>query len=189
MASQLLRTALAGAALTAACLWPAEYYLVPEPMNSPPVIDTFAVVPESDDDGRVLWDPETMQGLEFELRSVTDLDVADTLYVTWHVGYVQGHVSLDREWGGGVQSIPPGTTPRRPVVRFTLTEAITDSIDTSRGIGTEPNPDAGVATRPYVVEALVSDRQPTGTAGNQYPEGAYVARWRWIVVIASTGGG
>lgn len=181
MASRMLRVGLAAAVLTASCLWPAEYYLVPEAVNSPPVIDTFAVDPDPlpTEDGIVRWDPATTPQLEFALLKVTDNDLDDTLYVRWFVAYEDLDVVRDPVV---VDDIPGGELNRGPL-RFTLTATRIASIDAVRGALTP-----GAARRPYVVEALISDSAPIQSGNNPFGDNAYVARWRWVVVVASTGG-
>lgn len=185
LAPRLLVWACAGMAAIGACLWPSEYYVVNDPPNSPPFIVKTAVSPEAREevDGRVLWDPGTdNKPLDFQLWAIEDPDLNDTLWVTWLVSYDPNSSVLNR-WKALHEIKSTGSLVRSsPVFRLTVTD--TGVVDDTRG-----RTDGGKVERPYLVEALVSDRQPltTSPGGNEYPSDAKVDRWRWVVVKASTG--
>ncbi len=176
-----LATAAAGA-----CLWPAEYYVVPEPFNSPPVINTRAIQLEPEGlrevDGVISWDPATSPEVTFTLVDVLDLDTDDTLFVRWLVAHDATVPALNV--ARAEDELPPNGTTRR-INSFTLRRSVIDAVDAAR------DPPGGTpSNRPYVVEVLIGDRRPPfGALPTDFGQGAVIARWRWVVVKASTGGG
>lgn len=181
MAPRLLLLGLAAALGCSACVWPAEYYLVPEPENYPPLLVATAVTGANEVDGVVLWDTATTPELTFELRQVDDQDLGDWLYVRWLVAYDPAIPRLAR---GGVlrdQPIKPsGSRHRR--ASFTLSVSDANDIDATRG--TLPG-----HSRPYLVEVLVANQEaPWGNAPVDFGTGVPVVRWRWVVSRITTGG-
>lgn len=173
-------------AVPTACLWPAEYYVVPEPLNSPPVINTRAITLEPEGlrevDGVITWDPATAPEVTFTLVDIFDLDTEDTLFVRWLVAHDPAVPALNVARAED-QLSPNGTTRRTN--SFTLRRSIIDAVDAAR------DPGGGTPTnRPYVVEVLIGDRRPPfGSGPTDFGQAAVIARWRWVVVKASTGGG
>ncbi|MBI5495659.1 MAG: hypothetical protein HY904_11595 [Deltaproteobacteria bacterium] len=186
MARRLLFGSVAcTAVVVTACIMPVEWTLEPDPVNSPPIINSRVIfldpaLPEVD--GVILWDTARNPDLTFTLGAIDDRDVDDTLYVRWLAAYDADVASLDR---AVEDTIPPNGEVRR-TASFTLTRLRLDEIDNARN----STADGGtVVGRPYAVEVLVGDRRPAfGSAPTDYPDDVQVARWRWVLQRTTTGG-